>query len=124
MGTTLILYIEDNPSNVIVVERILESLNYQLLVATNALTGIDLAASKQPNLILMDVGLPDIDGLTATRMLRENPQTADIPIIAVTASAMQGDREKCIEAGCNDYIAKPLQIKPFVKVLSKFVSAS
>src|SRR5215813_14064726 len=95
-GSMSILYIEDNPSNVIVVQRIIESMGGTLIVATNATDGLNIAFKTPPDIILMDISLPDIDGLTATGMLRANPLTTHIPIIAVTASAMVGDRERCL----------------------------
>src|SRR5258708_35448928 len=107
----LVVYIEDNPANVVVVEPIVESLGYKLLVAPNATQGLEMIARECPNIILMDISLPDIDGLTATGMLRAREESKHIPIIAVTANAMAGDREKCLASGCNDYIAKPFQVK-------------
>jgi two-component system, cell cycle response regulator DivK len=114
-----VLYIEDNPPNVTVVARVMESLGYDLIVATNAKDGLLIAFQDHPDLILMDVGLPDMDGLTATRHLRAQEETHYIPIIAITASAMVGDRERCIEAGCDDYIAKPFQVKTLVDTLNR-----
>lgn len=115
-----VLYIEDNPPNITVVTRIVESLGYKLTVATTAEEGLHHAFHDQPDIILMDVGLPDMDGLTATRSIRTSDSPIrDIPIIAITASAMVGDREKCIEAGCDDYIAKPFQVKTLVDALHR-----
>jgi CheY-like chemotaxis protein len=122
MNEITILYIEDNPPNVVVVERIVESLGYGLRVATNATDGMALAFELHPNLILMDVSLPDIDGLTATRQLRADPRTEKIPIVAVTANAMVGDREKCLEAGCNEYLSKPVQVKSLSQVIRQFTA--
>jgi len=119
--TVNILYIEDNPPNIIVVERIIESLGGKLDVAMNARDGLKMAYTMHFDLILMDISLPDIDGLTATRELRSNPNTAQIPIIAVTASAMVGDRERCLNAGCTDYIAKPLQVKTLSAILKQYI---
>jgi two-component system, cell cycle response regulator DivK len=120
-GSISILYIEDNPSNVIVVERIVESIGGKLSVAYNATDGLEMAFKYLPDLILMDISLPDMDGLTATGILRTNPLTANTPIIALTASAMVGDRERCLAAGCNEYVAKPLQVKTLVTVLNNFI---
>lgn len=116
-----VLYIEDNLPNVIVVSRIAESLNLELIVTDNATNGFQALEDHHPDLVLMDVGLPDIDGLTATRMIRENQHHQDLPIIAITASAMVGDRERCLEAGCNDYIAKPFQVKDLIDILNRWL---
>ena len=116
-----ILYIEDSPANVTVVERITENLGYNLHVATNATDGLHLLYELQPDLVLMDIGLPDIDGLTATRKIRMDESMRALPVIAITASAMVGDREKCLEAGCSDYLAKPFQIKDLVTMFNKWL---
>jgi CheY-like chemotaxis protein len=116
-----ILYVEDNPPNVVVIERIIESLGGKLSVATTGREGIKMAFGQHFDLILMDISLPDIDGLTITRELRSNVNLAHVPIIAITASAMVGDRERCLEAGCTDYIAKPLQVKQVIALLKQYI---
>lgn len=116
-----ILYVEDNPSNVIVVDRIVESLGHKLLVAVNGGEGINMAFEHRPDVILMDINLPDIDGLTATKRIRENPDMQNVPIIAITARAMTGDREKCLAAGCNEYLAKPFQVNMLVDILKRMI---
>lgn len=117
-----ILYIEDNPSNVLVVDRIVESLGHRLVVATNAHDGMEMLLKDRPDLVLMDVGLPDLDGLTATQQIRTHAGMDTLPIIAVTASAMTGDRERCLEAGCDDYIAKPFQMRTLIDMLRRYLA--
>jgi CheY-like chemotaxis protein len=105
MGT--ILYIDDTENNRILVSRRLERQGYDVLTAVSAEEGLALARQKMPDLILMDMGMPDVDGWTATRQLKADPELGKIPVIALTAHAMQGDREKALEAGCDDYETKP-----------------
>ena len=101
-----ILYIEDNHQNMRLVRKILEHQGYTVIEATDGLTGISMSLEQQPDLILMDVNLPDIDGLEATRRIKL--QTNHIPIIALTANAMFGDEQRCLAAGCDGYISKPV----------------
>jgi two-component system, cell cycle response regulator DivK len=111
-----ILYIEDTANNLILVKRRLERNGYQVLTAENAGEGLAQARAEMPNLILMDMGLPDVDGWCATRQLKANPELRHIPVIALTAHAMQGDRQKALEAGCDDYETKPVD---FTRLLAK-----
>jgi len=106
MGT--ILYIEDNPLNMRLVKKHLKHVGINMLEAIDGFTGINVALGEKPELILVDVNLPDIDGLEVTRRLKENEATAGVPIIAITANAMHGDREICLDAGCDAYLAKPI----------------
>ena len=103
-----ILYIEDNDDNVYVMRNRLGRAGFTVLVATDAEQGLTMAAVERPDLILMDLGLPGIDGWEATRRLKAAPETTRIPIIAVSAHAMAGDREKALDAGCDDYDIKPI----------------
>ncbi len=107
-----VLYIEDNRDNRMLVRRILMASDYDFQVqeADNARTGIEMAQQSPPDLILMDMSMPEMDGLTATRMLRGIDNLRDIPIVALTANAMEGDREKSLEAGCTGYIRKPVDV--------------
>ncbi len=107
-----VLYIEDNRDNRMLVRRILMASDYDFQVqeADNARTGIEMAQQSPPDLILMDMSMPEMDGLTATRMLRGIDHLRDIPIVALTANAMEGDREKSLEAGCTGYIRKPVDV--------------
>jgi CheY-like chemotaxis protein len=104
---TKILYIEDTENNRVLVTRRLEKKGYKVLTAESAEAGLAMANTELPELILMDMGLPVIDGWEATRRLKADPKLRHIPVIAVTAHAMQGDMEKAMEAGCNDYETKP-----------------
>jgi len=105
-----ILYIEDNPDNMHLVDRVVESLACQLLWAPTGQQGLEMVNSQQPELILLDINLPDIDGYEIARRLRADPAHATIPIIAITANALKGDDIKAREAGCDAYIAKPMLI--------------
>jgi two-component system cell cycle response regulator DivK len=106
-----ILIVEDNPDNRKLAGTILEFAGYQVLQADDAVAGMALARSRQPALILMDIQLPGMDGLTATRLLKGDPQTRAIPVLAVTAFAMRGDEERILAAGCDGYLAKPFDYK-------------
>jgi CheY-like chemotaxis protein len=103
-----ILYVEDNDDNVYVVRQRLGRLGFTILVATDGEQGVAMAASEKPDLILMDLRLPVLDGWEATRRLKAAAETKDIPVIALSAHAMSGDREKALEAGCEDYDIKPI----------------
>jgi len=112
-----ILIVEDNPANMKLAVDILESRGYEVLQAEDADRGIDIARDELPDLILMDIQLPGTDGLTATRMLRQLEPTRDIPIVAVTAHAMQGDEQRILEAGCDAYLSKPIRIQALLDVV-------
>ncbi len=110
-----ILVVEDNVVNRRLVEFLLRSNGYRVLEATTAQEAFELLKTERPDLILMDVQLPGIDGLEATRKLKENPATRDIPVVAVTSYAMKGDREKALAAGCVGYITKPIDKAMFIQ---------
>ena len=110
-----ILYIEDNEQNLYLVAVLLERHGYQVCSATDGLQGIAMAAEERPDLILLDIQLPKMDGHTVARHLRSNPDLAAIPIVAVTSYAMAGDREKALAAGCNGYIEKPINPDTFMQ---------
>ena len=103
-----ILYVEDNDDNVYVVKSRLTRAGFTVLVAVDAEQGLVMAAAERPDLILMDLSLPGLDGWEATRRLKAAPATQDIPVIALSAHAMTGDREKALAAGCDDYDTKPV----------------
>lgn len=105
-----ILLVEDNEMNRDMLSRRLQRRGYELLVAIDGAEGVDLAQREAPDLILMDMSLPVLDGWEATRRLKAMPDTQAIPIIALTAHAMSGDREKAMEAGCDDYDTKPIEL--------------
>src|ERR1700693_5131280 len=104
---TRILLVEDDPGTIEVMQQELEGLGYEVRVAENGVEAVNMAISQLPDLIVMDIRLPKMDGLRASTLIRDNPNTGNIPILAATVNALAGDREKCLEAGCNDYIAKP-----------------
>lgn len=108
------LVIEDSPTNMMLTLTILESAGHAVLTAARAAEGIEIARREAPDVILMDIQLPDMDGLEATRILKADPATRSIPVIALTAFAMDGDRERMLDAGCDGYIAKPIRYKEFL----------
>ncbi len=110
-----ILYIEDNEQNMYLVTFLLEKHGYSVSQALDGQQGIDRAAAERPDLILLDIQLPKMDGYTVARNLRKNPELASIPIVAVTSYAMAGDRDKALEAGCNGYIEKPINPDTFIQ---------
>jgi two-component system cell cycle response regulator DivK len=116
-----ILVIEDNPLNMKLAIFLLENAGYHTIQALSAEDGIRLANEKQPDLILMDVQLPGMDGLTATRVLKADTATQGIKIIAMTACAMIGDRERIQEAGCDGYIGKPIFIQEFQRIVANIL---
>jgi two-component system cell cycle response regulator DivK len=108
---TRILYVEDNEDNVYMLRRRLERKGIEVIVANDGAEGIETAQREHPDLILMDLSLPVMDGWEATRRLKEVPVTRAIPIIALSAHAMAGDRERALAAGCDDYDTKPVDLK-------------
>ena len=111
-----ILIVEDNEMNRDMLSRRLQRKGHDVLIAVDGVQGVALAQSHQPDLILMDMSLPILDGWEATQQLKADPETSNIPIIALTAHAMAGDREKCLDVGCNDYDTKPVE---FSRLLGK-----
>jgi CheY-like chemotaxis protein len=105
-----ILLVEDNEMNRDMLSRRLERRGYQVVIAVDGQQGVDMARSEKPDLVLMDMSLPVLDGWEATRRLKGDADTRPIPIIALTAHAMAGDREKAMEAGCDDYDTKPIEL--------------
>ena len=120
MAGELILIVEDNEKNLKLARDVLQFKSYRTLEARTAAEGIDLAAAHLPNLILMDIQLPDMDGITALRRLMSEPRTAAIPVIALTAFAMKGDRERFLGAGFDGYLVKPINIKEFSEQVRQF----
>lgn len=117
-----ILVIEDNEQNLYLIRYILEDCDYEVFAAMDGKEGIALAACLLPDLILLDIQLPLMDGYAVARNLRENPDLADTPIVAVTSYAMPGDKEKAMEAGCSGYIEKPINPDTFDKQVGKYLS--
>ncbi|NWG16951.1 MAG: response regulator [Chloroflexi bacterium] len=116
-----ILVIEDNRDNLMLITDILQSLDYTVLIATNGRQGVEMAETHKPDLILMDLALPYMDGWTATRQIKASPETQHIPIVALTAHAMAGDRERAIAAGCDEYIAKPINVEELRTKLTRLL---
>jgi two-component system cell cycle response regulator DivK len=113
-----ILLVEDNPVNRRLAEFLLRSQGYQVREATTAKETFDILETEHPDLIVMDIQLPGMDGLEITRKLKEQPATADIPVIAVTSYAMKGDREKALAAGCAGYVTKPIDKNIFIQEIA------
>jgi CheY-like chemotaxis protein len=105
---TRILYIEDNEDNIYMLTQRLTRHGFEVSIASDGAQGIDMAIRERPDLILMDLGLPALDGWAATRQLKHLPDTKDIPILALSAHTMPGDRDKALDAGCDDYDTKPV----------------
>jgi len=105
-----ILYVEDNEDNIYMLERRLKRAGFEVLIARDGAEGVAMAAAEQPELILMDMGLPVLDGSEATRRIKSAPETRHIPVIALTANAMTGDKEKALAAGCDDFDTKPVEL--------------
>jgi two-component system cell cycle response regulator DivK len=116
-----ILYIEDNPDNRLLIRRVLQAEGYEVLEAIDGQTGLQRAAEIRPDLILMDINLPEIDGYEVTARLKQLPGLSRIPIIAVTANVMKGDREKTLAAGCDGYIQKPIDIDLLPGQIERFL---
>jgi CheY-like chemotaxis protein len=117
---TKILYVEDNEDNVYMLKNRLGRKGYTVIIATDGAQGVAMASAEQPKLIIMDLSLPVLDGWEATRRIKAAPETRHIPIIALSAHAMTGDREKALAAGCDDFDTKPVE---FDRLLKKIESA-
>jgi two-component system cell cycle response regulator DivK len=113
-----VLVVEDNPANMTLATFLLKSAGYAVLSATDAEAGMALARREQPDLVLMDIQLPGMDGLQACAFLKADEATRDIPVIALTALAMKGDEERIRAAGCDGYIAKPLAYREFLATIA------
>jgi len=119
-----ILYVEDNPDNRMLVRRILLSENYNLLEAVNASDALDVLKTAKPDLILMDINMPDMDGYTLTAKIKTTPGFERVPILALTANVMRGDKEKTLEAGCDGYIQKPIDFDELLREVERFLARS
>jgi CheY-like chemotaxis protein len=116
-----VLVIEDNPLNMKLVRVLLAAADLEVLEAIDAEKGIALARESRPDLILMDVQLPGMDGLSATRIIRADPELREISIVAITSFAMAGDEEKAHEAGCTGYVTKPINTRTFLGEITKYM---
>jgi two-component system cell cycle response regulator DivK len=119
-----ILYVEDNLDNRVLVRRILLSEDYELLEAVDAEDALRVLQNTRPDLILMDINMPDMDGYTLTSRIKTMPGFERVPILAITANVMRGDKEKTLEAGCDGYIQKPLDIDQLVREVERFLARS
>ena len=116
----LILYVEDNFENKLFVRRVIESMGHEMLEAETGYQSLDMAAERPPDLILMDINIPGMDGLETTVKFKENGDLAHIPVIALTANAMKGDRERCLKAGCDGYLQKPIGVSDLRKTVQEY----
>jgi two-component system cell cycle response regulator DivK len=121
MVDAVILIVEDNPLNLELASDILEGAGYAVISAALAREGLRLAKDEQPDLVLMDIRLPDLDGMQAVRLLKDDPATRAIPVIALTAQAMRGDEETARAAGFDGYISKPINTRTFAKTVAAYL---
>lgn len=121
MSTLRILVVEDNRDNMTLIVDVLSSLDYEVIQAMDGEEGLEKAKSEKPDLILMDLSLPKMDGWTATRTIKADETIKSIPVIALTAHAMVGDRERALEAGCDDYITKPINLPELMAKLNEYL---
>lgn len=117
-----ILLVEDNEMNRDMLSRRLVRKGYEVIIAVDGAEGVEMSISKEPDLILMDMSLPVLDGWQATTQIKANSETEEIPVIAITANAMAGDREKCLAAGCDDYDTKPIEFPRLLDKIQKLLS--
>jgi CheY-like chemotaxis protein len=118
-----ILYVEDNFQNKRLVKKILEARGYEILEAEDGKQGVEMAFSEKPDLILMDISIPGMDGIEATQVIKQTPETAHIPVVALTANAMRGDRERFLAAGCDDYLPKPISTPDLLRVIKEHLES-
>jgi two-component system cell cycle response regulator DivK len=117
----VILYVEDNPENRLLIRRILEAEGYSVIEAENATSALEIIETEDPNLILMDINMPDIDGYTLTTRMKMMPKLMSVPIVALTANVMKGDRERTLAAGCDGYIQKPIDVDDLPQQIGRFL---
>jgi two-component system cell cycle response regulator DivK len=116
-----ILIVEDNELNMKLFQDLLEAHGYKTIPSRNGRDAFDLAKKHKPNLILMDIQLPEISGLEVTKWIKQDETIKNIPVVAVTAFAMKGDEEKILQGGCEDYIAKPISVSSFLEVVQRYL---
>ncbi len=121
MPNKTILVVEDNELNMKLVRGLLSMGDYNVHEAVDAESGIELARQHLPDLILMDIQLPGMDGLAATRLMRDDTELVDIPVVALTSYAMEGDEEKAMESGCSGYISKPIDTRSFLESIDRYL---
>lgn len=120
-GAPTILHIEDNFENRILVRRILQFEGYQVVEAEDALEAMDILQSLQPDLILMDINMPGVDGYTLAARLKARPEFQSIPMVAITANALRGDKERSYQAGCDGYIEKPIDMDKLLEIVAYYL---
>ena len=123
MSSPLILIIEDNPLNVELASDLLEASGFRVHATRTAEEGIRLARELSPELVLMDIGLPGMDGLCATRTLKADPATSHLAVVGLTAHAMKGDERTALDAGCDGYLTKPINTRTFIAAIKDFIAA-
>ena len=123
-AATRILIVEDNELNMKLLNDVLEAYGYEVIQAREGGAALTLAKVYRPDLVLMDLQLPDISGLEAVRRLKADEETRGIPVLAVTAFAMAGDERKTLESGCDGYVAKPIMLRPFLETVERFIGAA
>jgi two-component system cell cycle response regulator DivK len=121
MPKATILYVEDNPENRLLVRRVLMAEDYDVIEAGNAVEALETLKQQHPDLILMDINMPEVDGYTLTMQIKNLPDFQNVPILALTANVMRGDREKSLEAGCDGYIQKPIDIDTIVSNIERYL---
>jgi CheY-like chemotaxis protein len=124
MAPKLILCVEDNDSNMRLVSRIVEGEKHRFMSAVDGQTALALAIDEHPDLILLDINIPGLNGLELARRLKSDSDLASIPLIATTANVLRGDRERCLEAGCDEYLPKPLDVRELQMVLRAYLGPS
>lgn len=117
-----ILYVEDNPDNRMLVRRVLEADDYTVILVDNAKDALSIIQKEKPDLILMDINMPEMDGYTLTAQIKGSAGMSQVPIVAVTANVMRGDREKSLEAGCDGYIQKPIDIDVLTQQVERYIA--
>lgn len=120
-GEKLVLHVEDNFDNRLLVRRLLTAFGYKVIEAENAAKARELLKTARPDLILMDINMPDVDGYTLTNELKTLPHLLTVPIVAITANVMKGDRERTLSAGCDGYIEKPIDVDRFIEQVERFI---
>lgn len=123
MARKRILCIEDNDSNMRLVSRIVEGERHEFLAAADGVTALEIARLEKPDLILLDINIPGLNGLELARSLKGDTALSSIPLIATTANVLLGDRERCLEAGCDEYLPKPLDIRELQAILRQYLGA-
>ncbi|MDX1582702.1 MAG: response regulator [Thermoanaerobaculia bacterium] len=116
-----ILVVEDNDMNMQLVEYLLEEAGYEILKATSGEEALEVTSKTSPSLVLMDIHLPGMDGLSVAREMKQNEKTRRVPILALTAHAMRGDKDRFLEAGCDGYISKPIDVKTFIPSIEEYL---